>query len=226
MFKVLRDSFRRFRKRFKQDPDRFLSDVNGVVHVGANAGQERETYHSHGLNVVWVEPIPEVFDQLKSNIQPFKDQVAFQELITNVDGKDYIFNIANNGGASSSVFDLKDHRDIWPEVEYTKQISLRSVTLTTLFNKEGLNPLKYQALVMDTQGSELLVLQGSIPLLGYFRYIKTEAPDFESYSGCSRLADIKLFMRENGFKEVCRTKLAKHKYGGRYYEVLFRNRRD
>lgn len=38
---------------------------DGVVHVGANLGQERELYEHYGLNVLWVEPIPEVFEQLK-----------------------------------------------------------------------------------------------------------------------------------------------------------------
>lgn len=39
----------------------FLSKGRGVIHVGANAGQERELYAAFGLHVIWIEPIPDVF---------------------------------------------------------------------------------------------------------------------------------------------------------------------
>jgi len=40
----------------KKDPDGFLQKVSGVVHIGANTGQERELYKKYGLRVIWVEP--------------------------------------------------------------------------------------------------------------------------------------------------------------------------
>jgi hypothetical protein len=54
--------------RKKGDLDGFLGDVSGVVHVGANIGQERQLYAAHKLNVLWIEPISEVFKRLESNI--------------------------------------------------------------------------------------------------------------------------------------------------------------
>ena len=54
---------------------------------------------------------------------------------------------------------LKEHRDVWPKVDFTKTITLRSSTLATLLARERIDPQRYDALVMDTQGSELLVLQ-------------------------------------------------------------------
>jgi hypothetical protein len=104
----------------KKNPDRFLNHVSGIVHVGANTGQERELYESLGLHVLWVEPIPEVFTQLETNIARFRNQRALQALVTDVDDREYEFHIANNGGASSSILELKQHRDIWPGVEYTR----------------------------------------------------------------------------------------------------------
>ena len=41
----------------------------------------------------------------------------------------------------------------------------------------------WDALVMDTQEPELLILKGAEPMLSQFKYIKTEAADFESYVG-------------------------------------------
>lgn len=49
----------------------FLRKVRGIIHVGANEGQEWDLYAIFGLNVIWIEPIPEVFRTLKRNISAF-----------------------------------------------------------------------------------------------------------------------------------------------------------
>lgn len=213
------------KKPFEKKNKRFLKDISGVVHVGANTGQEREIYNQYGLNVIWVEPIPQVFEQLKNNIIGYNKQQALQALITDTENKEYEFHVANNNGASSSIYELKDHKDIWPNVEYNESISLNSTTLTSLFKSKSVDISKYQALVMDTQGSELLVLKGSIPLLKYFKYIKTEVADFESYEGCCTLSQIKDFMLEHGYKECSRIIFAQHVKGGRYYDIIFKKNR-
>jgi YidC/Oxa1 family membrane protein insertase len=41
---------RRLRRLVTPDPDRFLRSARGVVHVGANVGQERELYRRHKVN--------------------------------------------------------------------------------------------------------------------------------------------------------------------------------
>jgi FkbM family methyltransferase len=205
----------------REDHDQFLNGVSGVVHVGANLGQERSLYSTLGLSVVWVEPILEVFTQLKANLRGFNNQLAFQALVTDVDDKEYEFHIANNSGASSSILALKQHKDIWPDVHYTSTRVLKSVTLATLLKMEHLDPSKYQALIMDTQGSELLVLQGSLRVLSGFKFIKTEVPDFESYEGCCQLSDIDAFMTAHGFKEIHRKKFASRADGGSYFDIVY-----
>ena len=206
----------------KRNPDRFLSDVSGVIHVGANTGQERVQYNDLGLRVIWVEPIPEIFAELEKNIEAFPNQRAFQALLTDVEGKEYEFHIASNNGASSSILELKQHRDIWPDVNYTTSVVLKSTTLASLVEKEKLDIADYQALVLDTQGSELLVLQGSAGLLSAFRYVKTEVPDFEAYEGCCQLQDINSFMETHGFKEFSRKQFASRVEGGNYFDIVYR----
>lgn len=215
---------RRLWKDIRRHPDRFLKDVSGVVHVGANTGQERKLYHSYGLPVVWVEPIPEVFAQLNANIEPYPEQRAFQALVTDVEGREYEFHIASNNGESSSILDMKEHRDIWPGVDFTRSEMLTSVTLPGLLERERIDATEYDALIMDTQGSELMVLQGAEPILSGFRYIKTEVPDFEAYEGCCQLADLAAFMHDQGYEEIAREGFARHDAGGRYYDVTYRRR--
>ena len=61
-----------------QDPDSFLDRITGIIHVGANTGQERELYASKGLPVLWVEPIPHVYEKLVSNLRASRKISAFQ----------------------------------------------------------------------------------------------------------------------------------------------------
>jgi len=207
----------------KKATNKILKEIDGVVHIGANTGQERDLYKNHNLNVLWIEPIPDVFTTLKENIANYPRQKAFQALLTDKHGKEYKFNIASNNGASSSILGLKKHNKLWPSVYYEKTLQIKSTTLQKLIIDKQINIKKYQALVLDTQGSELLVLKGSIGLLKNIKYISTEVANFESYKDCCKLDDMILFMNSNSFVEVNRTPFIESKDGEIYYEVLFKN---
>jgi FkbM family methyltransferase len=213
---------RRLRRLFAPDPNRFLRSARGVVHVGANVGQERALYDRHGLDVLWIEPIPDVFAELVTNIASFPRQRALECLVTDRDDESYQFHIANNGGESSSILPLKEHRDVWPKVDFTKTITLRSSTLATVLARERIDLERYNTLVMDTQGSELLVLKGAEPVLERFRFIKTEVPDFEAYAGCAQLGDITRFLGQRGYEELSRHRFATRAKGGSYFDVVYR----
>lgn len=70
-------------KRLYAGPfDSFLKEVNGVIHIGANEGQEREHYNKYGLQkVLWIEADPEAFKKLKKNISQYKNQTALNYLV-------------------------------------------------------------------------------------------------------------------------------------------------
>jgi len=210
------------RSMLKNDPDRFLQKVSGVIHVGANAGQERELYAKFGLRVIWIEPIPEIFEKLKANVEKFPRQRALKCLVTDQDNVAYQFHIADNEGHSSSILDLNLHKDLWPQVAYEKTITLRSKTLPSLLEEEHIDYSEYDSLIMDTQGSELLVLKGAVSILENFTYIKTEVPDFESYIGCCQLSDIASFMAHHGYREFSRQKNAERPNVGSYYDVVYK----
>jgi hypothetical protein len=82
-------------RRLYGEPDDYLEQCSGVIHVGANTGQERDIYARHDLKVAWIEPIPERFAILRKNIRSLSDQVAINALITDQDGKPYTFHVAN-----------------------------------------------------------------------------------------------------------------------------------
>lgn len=206
--------------------DFFLKEAKGVIHIGANLGQERELYAQHNLDVLWIEPIPNIFSQLQENLKDFPKQQALKYLLTDVDHKEYDFHIANNTGASSSIFNLAKHQEIWPEVNYVDSVRLNSITFSTLVETEHIDLGRYDSLVLDTQGAELLVLKGARDLLRNFRFIKAEAADFEPYEGCNTLDDLENYLDPFGFKEVSKKRFAAKGGVGNYYDVIFERMSD
>ena len=210
--KRLRKAIWRFQARARGD---FLRHCRGVIHVGANSGQEREAYKRHDLPVVWIEAAPEPYQALLANLQRYPKQRAINALVLDTDGTRCTFHVANNAGASSSVLDMALHKDIWPHVVYSHDIELLSQTLPSALAGAGIDVVGYDALVMDTQGSELSVLRGASDLLKGFRYIKTEATDFESYKGmragrnaCWLPARFRLCHRPQG--AICHPPIRRH----------------
>lgn len=180
----------------------YLSKVTGLIHVGAHIGQERDLYSD--LKVIWIEANPEVFKGLEENIKNYGNQIAFCALITDRDGKDEIFHICNDNASPSSLFEFGRHKELWPNLFHIGTVQLKSTTLTTLIKNNRISMSDYQALVIDVQGAELLVLKGAIPLLPNFKFIKLEVADCEAYLGGCQLSDIEPFMKEHGFVEICR----------------------
>ena len=201
--------------------DRFLKSCASIVHVGANSGQERTLYSYYDLEVIWIEPIWAVYEQLVSNIKPYPKQTAIQALLTDRARETVTLHIANNSGASSSIFDLALHKDIWPEVGYVDHVQMHTETLDRLL-EGGAVRLPVDAIILDTQGSELLVLKGAETLLHQATYVKVEASDFESYRGGATVETIEKFLKGFDFRVVQKKQFATHPSGGGYYDLLFK----
>ena len=86
---------------------------------------------------------------------------------------------------------------------------------------ESLPLSDYGALVLDTQGTELLVLQGGTETLKQMRYVKVEAADFEAYRGGCVVSDLTEFLRDHGFRVCSQEAFARLGSGGTYYEMLY-----
>lgn len=203
------------------DTNFFLKEISGLIHVGANIGDERKTYAKYGLDVVWVEPIQEIFENLKKSLAAYPQQKALQYLVTDCDDIEYPFYVSSNDGASSSILEPKMHKEVWPHVTFQNTLKLKSITFKSMVERESIALENYQALVLDTQGSELLILKGAKELLKNFSFIKTEAADFESYAGCCTLDQLSSYLAEFGFRELMRKPFKSKEEVGTYYDVLF-----
>ena len=80
----------------------------------------------------------------------------------------------------------------------------------------------YQALVMDThQGSELLVLKGAVKSIHHFKFIRTEAANFESYVDCARVEELTSYLSQFLFRMIRSDKFAEASNVGQYFDMLY-----
>ena len=116
---------------------------------------------------------------------------------------------------------MRLHKAIWPNVDYIRSIKIKSTTFSSFVEENHIDIERYQALVLDTQGSELLVLKGCGQYLNKLKYIKTEVPNFESYSGCCQLKELSSFLLKYGFIELKRELFAQRDGIGSYFNVIY-----
>jgi FkbM family methyltransferase len=201
--------------------DNFLKNTTGIIHIGANIGQERNHYKKYKIKkIVWVEPDPNTFRQLKKNIKPYKNQKELNYLLSDKK-KITKFNISNFGGNASSIFDFSTHKEMHPQVKFINKILLTSSTFIDMIEKEKIKLKDYNTLVLDTQGSELLILKGAAKVLNEFKYIKLETSDFEIYKNAPTLKVISRFLNIYNFVEIKKIKIDENKNGGKVFDILY-----
>jgi len=198
-----------------------MQRLKGIIHVGANLGQERDDYASYGLNVLWIEPTPWLFEQLKSRISSHPNQYAVEYLVLDKDGEIIKLHVANDEGQSSSVMDFALHKEVYPSIHFIRDIEIKSHKLDTIIDIEHINLADYDGLVLDTEGSELLILKGAQRVLRNVRMVKVEVADFEWYAGCPKPEQIAEFLGAYGLREWIRVPFAYHRAGGRVYDIIY-----
>lgn len=221
----MRFSLSTFFKRNKAQPpvpasESFLTRCGAIIHLGANSGQERDLYRNLDLRVLWIEAIPAVFEQLKTNLVGYRCQDAVQALVADVAGQKRTLHVSTNEGLSSSLFELAGHKELWPEVGYEGEIELVTSTLDEIATRYWPG-VRVDALVMDIQGAELLALQGAKNVLRKLRFIKAEASDFDAYAGACTVDALDAFLKQLGFCLRNKERFAGKHGVGNYYDVLW-----
>lgn len=199
----------------------FSNNSFGIVHIGANKGQERFFYDKLDLNVVWIEANPEVANILQNNVKDYPKQTAYQGLITDEVGKHYDFKITNNS-CSSTLFDFDVHLEIYPHVHQVNTIGLISTTLNQFTIDKCIDISLYKVLLLDVEGSELLVLKGAGNILSNFDFIITEAMEYKCYKDGYTVKDMESYLHKMGFLAIERILQDSHPKGNSY-DILYKN---
>jgi FkbM family methyltransferase len=168
----------------------------GVLHVGANVGEEAGVYLELGIKrQVWIEANPEIFLKLKNNISGNPEAVAYN-FAAGDENKQVTLHIANNNSQSSSLLELGTHKQQHPDVHYIADVEVPMMRCDG-FEFDGCDFLN-----MDVQGLELSVLKGIGSKINNFKWVYTEVNRADVYQGCAQIESIDLFMVSNGFRRV------------------------
>lgn len=169
----------------------------GILHVGANVGEEAAVYDEMGIkDVFWVEANSQLIPQLKINAGKYNHKVM-HALAGDVEGLEVELHISNNAGQSSSILELGTHKIAHPEVHYVGSEVMKMIRLDQRSCWGG-----YDFLNIDVQGAEIKVLKGLGDCLTSFKWVYLEVNKAELYKGCALIGEIDIYLKGFGFKRV------------------------
>jgi FkbM family methyltransferase len=187
-----------FRKLFP----RHKIKPKGVLHLGANVGEEAQVYDQLGIkNVIWVEANPEVYQTLVMNVAQYGHR-HFNFCVGDENKEEVIFHISNNGSQSSSVLELGTHKQQHPDVKFTHDIKVPMFRIDSFFSSDGDNLKDIDFLNADLQGFEKKALEGMGDLLHQFKWVYLEVNKNDVYIGCPRVEELDEYLGTFGFKRV------------------------
>ncbi len=175
----------------------------GILHLGANVGEEALAYEKEEVKkVIWIEANPEIYKTLVMNVAGFGHKTF--NFCVGDENRDAILHISNNGSQSSSVLNLGTHKVQHPEVKYTHDIEVPMMRVDSFFsadgNKRDLEGIDF--LNADLQGFELNALKGMGNLLNQFKYAYIEVNKAQVYEGCAHIDEIDEYLKGFGFRKV------------------------
>lgn len=187
----------------------FKVGIRGIIHIGAFGGEETPFYKSLRVSeALWIEAHPEAYQRLLKNMSKYaqdKSDYSISATTANFAASD------TNGTAtfyetsnlvSSSLLELGTHKDIFTNIVETRQFQVPTKRLDTYFEESGVDPGKYNVIVIDIQGGELLALKGAVNTLSNIDCIIAEVNFDEVYKGCGKIYDLDKFLLELDFVRV------------------------
>lgn len=159
----------------------------GVLHIGAwDAWEAKQYAHYCGDNSVFLEANPNSFEKFRNEVEKFGQKI-YNLAAWNVDDLDMNLYCPITSPDSSSL--LKQNGNV---------VMTRTITIKSLFEREGLDFSNYDLLNIDTEGAELQVLEGIGDKLNSFKYIIIEVSDL----GSDYEARVNDYITSKGFEFV------------------------
>ena len=190
--------------------EKYNLDLTGVIHVGAHLANEHLMYLNCGIkNVVYFEPVPALFERLKSKMAFLYENFTVTDLTVQLynfalgsENKDDVpMNVEKNDryGCSSILTPSSNYNHI-PFVG-------QKVRMRRLNDISDVDFKKFNYLNIDVQGYELEVLKGATEALEHVDYIMCEINRDTTgkkvdYIGSALVQDICEFLSPYGFELV------------------------
>lgn len=181
----------------------FKIQPTGVMHVGANYGQEIDYYvKRHYSPVVLIEANPDLADHLTNLTRNYQDFHSVNVAATETDGP-VTLNITGNAQGSSLMPPTKGAiAEFGDAFNVERQVTVAGRRLDGVVGDLELKPEAFSLLHLDIQGAEAMALRGSPELLKHVQVVLSEINFMEHYEGCAQIEEIDDLLEAAGFTRV------------------------
>lgn len=176
----------------------------GVIHVGANTGQEHVMYDRMGLkHELWIEPEPSLYKKLVEHLHGCRHNRhpvfhTFNVACGSERGRGTL-RIFSDDGHSNSLRPPKRQLEVHPETTVVGEVEVPVERLDDIVRPLGIQ--NFNILVVDTQGHELDCLKGAEETIRGMDYIQAELATIELYEGCAIMEEVNGWLAERGFRQ-------------------------
>ena len=158
-----------------------------------------EIYNWFNKKVLWVEGYPQIYENLKQNINNYYQQESILALLG--DKNEIVkFYVSNKDSSCSSIFDFSNevkNKKLWSnlDLKMLKTTSLEMKKLDDVLLQNKINPKEYNHWIVDLQGAELQALMGAKESIKDCKSIYIEISKKQYYEGNStKWEDLKNFL--------------------------------
>ena len=172
-------------------------NINGIVHIGANYGEEIVEYVNNGIqNIVLFEPLLDNFNVLKQRVQNLNANIQGHQIALGSEKKTAVMNLSSNNLESSSLLKPKLHLEHHAHVKFegTEEVE---VDILDNYDLGSINFIN-----MDVQGYELEVLKGAVKTLNQIDYVYCEVNRGEVYENNAMIGEIDEYLGKYKFERV------------------------
>jgi FkbM family methyltransferase len=178
---------------FRKLTTKYSIKAEGVIHVGAHHATEHPQYVAAGIKrFVYIEPCAATFTVLRNKFAAHHHIQLFNVACGDVDCEQVMYTGSQNQGQSNSLLKMDKHTQIHPG------ITLPNTELVTVkrLDSLGLAHKGYQLLVMDAQGYEGKIIQGSDKTLKQINYVYSEVNRDSVYKNCTLVDELDNLLHE------------------------------
>jgi FkbM family methyltransferase len=178
--------------------------VRGVVHVGANSGQEIGWYLEQGCRpVLCFEPHPDAVERARQQWSGSSD-ISYVQCALGAESATLTFYVPADGDDQKTsrylAIPTEDHD--WTEQSVGGAMEIPVVRFDDWVNQNRVSLAPYNALVVDVQGMEMEVLEGCGAYLEYFDFLCVELSAAPLYVGELPAEEVVRFLDRRGFRQV------------------------
>jgi FkbM family methyltransferase len=183
-----------------------LRDIakRGIIHVGADTGQEVPQYLDYGFkNIILIEANPRSYKALEAKFSRYCNVSLFNYAICDRSGiVDFHIHTSRSGSTEpASILPMNRFKQIVKTLHTAETIQVPAITLDCLVETYDIALDGYNFVNIDIQGAELLALRGATKVMPFLDAIIAEVNLIEMYESGALESEIVAFLASQGFEK-------------------------